>query len=399
MSMTWSRRPPILAATGLTLAGVVVAIVVVATGASGASGYRTALSTTATVEQTLSVTGTVGPVNKATAGFQVSGTVSAVNIAVGQTVTAGQLLASLDTTALQQDVSSAQLKLSADQAKWSEDASSASTTTTTTSSTTPTGGTGANGAAGSPGDASPAASGPGAAHDSAQQLATDQAAIDSDQAALIKAQQSLANAQLKSPIAGLVASVGLATGQSVTAGSASAAITIINTGAYAVTASLPSSQSAAVHVGDEASVTINGTTGTLPGTVERIGPVNTSASGDTYPLIVALAPGSHGIAAGSTAQVQVVLRQVDHALAVPTSAVSTGGTHDSSVVVLVAGNPVRRKVTVGVVGARYTQITSGISANMTVVLADLSLAVPSSSTNSSTSGFGGGSFQRVATVK
>ncbi len=395
--MTWSRRPPILAATGLTLAGVVVAIVVVATGASGAGGYRTALSTTATVEQTLSVTGTVAPVNKATANFQVSGTVSAVNVAVGQTVAAGQLLASLDTTTLQQDVSSAQLKLSADQAKWSEDASSGSTTTTTT--TTPTGGTGANGAGANPGHASPAASAPSAAHDSAQQLATDQAAIYSDQAALIKAQQSLADAQLTSPIAGVIASVGLAAGQSVTAGSASAAITIINTDAYAVTASLPSSQAAAVHVGDAASVTVNGTTGTLAGTVSRVGPVNTSASGDTYPLIVALAPGSHGIAAGSTAQVQVVLRQVDHALAVPTSAVSTGGTHDSSVVVLVAGNPVRRKVTVGVVGARYTQITSGISANMMVVLADLSQAVPSSSTNSSTNSFGGGSFQRVTAVK
>lgn len=397
--MTWRRRSPILAATGLTVAGVVVAIVVVATGASGAGGYRTALSTTATVEQTLSVTGPVDPVNKATADFQVSGTVSAVNVAVGQTVAAGQLLASLDTTTLQQDVSSAQLKLSGDQAKLSEDQSSASTTTTTTTTTTPTGATGANGAAASPGHASPAASAPSAAHDSPQQLATDQAAIDSDQAALIKAQQSLADAQLTSPIAGIIASVGLAAGQSVTAGSASAVITIINTDAYAVTASLPSSQSAAVHVGDEASVTINGTTGTLAGTVSRVGPVNTSASGDTYPLIVALAPGSHGIAAGSTAQVQVVLRQVDHALAVPTSAVSTGGTHGSSVVVLVAGSPVRRRVTVGVVGARYTQITSGISANMTVVLADLSLAVPSSSTNSSTNGFGGGSVQNVLKVR
>jgi multidrug efflux pump subunit AcrA (membrane-fusion protein) len=397
MSMTGHRRLLIQAATGLTLAGAVAVVAIVATGSSGTGGYRTALSTTATVEQTLSVTGTVGPVNKATADFQVSGTVSAVNVAVGQTVTAGQLLASLDTTTLLQGVSSAQLKLSADQAKLSEDQSSASTTTTTT--TAPTGGTGSNGAAASPGHASPAASAPSAAHDTAQQLATDQAAIYSDQAALIKAQQSLANAQLKSPIAGLIASVGLAVGQSVTAGSASAAITIINTDTYAVTASLPSSQSAAVHVGDEASVTINGTAGTLPGTVSRVGPVNTSASGDTYPLIVALAPGSHGITAGSTAQVQVVLRQVDHALAVPTSAVSTGSTHNSSVVVLVAGNPVRRKVTVGVVGARYTQITSGISANMTVVLADLSQAVPSSSTNSSSNGFGGRSFQRAAAVK
>ncbi|HEX4219652.1 MAG TPA: HlyD family efflux transporter periplasmic adaptor subunit, partial [Acidimicrobiales bacterium] len=320
--MTRRRRASILSAAGLILAGVVAVVAVVTTGASGAGDYRTALSTTATVEQTLSVTGTVVPVNKATADFQVSGTVSAVNVAVGQTVSAGQTLASLATTTLQQNVSSAQLKLSADQAKLSEDESSASTTTTTTSTTTPTGGTGSTGAAGSPGHATPAASGAGAANDSPQQLATDQAAIDSDQAALIGAQQSLADAQLKSPIAGLVASVGLAVGQSVTAGSASQTISVIDTGAYAVSASLASSQSAAVHVGDEASVTIDGTSGPVVGTVSRVGPVNTSASGDTYPMIVALSPGSHGIAAGSTAEVQVVLRHVDHALAVPTSAVS-----------------------------------------------------------------------------
>jgi HlyD family secretion protein len=543
----WNRRSPILASGCLILAGIVATIVVVATGASGAGGYRTAVATTAMVEQTLGVTGTVAPVNQASANFQVAGAVAAVNVSVGQTVTAGQTLASLDTTTLQQNVASAQLKLSSDQAKLSEDESAQSsstapttpatpavpatpstspttpqsaqgvdqatlqqdqqavtvaqqtsdadsdkaaaalanaqtacassyngsgstsptstttprsTTTTTTpsagdsagcsaalsaalaaqqqvtmdqsavasaentlaqllsssssagpgsssardgvtesSDVTPTGGAGPNDPTATPGRPSPTASTTGTVSNSAQQLAIDQAAIDTDQAALIEARQALDDAELTSPITGTVASVSLVVGQSVAAGSASNAITIINTGTYAVTASLTSSQAVAVHVGDETVVTIDGTRGTLDGTVSRIGPVNTSSSGDTYPLIVALSPGPHGIAAGSTAEVQVVLRQVDHTLAVPTSAVSTSGTHDSSVMVLVGGNAIRRKVTVGVIGAIYTQITSGISMDTNVVLADFSQAVPSSSTNSLNNGFGGGSFQSVMKVK
>ena len=96
-------------------------------------------------------------------------------------------------------------------------------------------------------------------------------------------------------------------GQTVTAGSTSDAITIINSGSYQATGSLTSTQAAEVKVGDQALVTVNGKSGTLAGTVSRVGPVDASSSSYTYPLIVLLSGGSHGIAAGSTAQVQVVL--------------------------------------------------------------------------------------------
>ncbi|HEX4083040.1 MAG TPA: biotin/lipoyl-binding protein, partial [Acidimicrobiales bacterium] len=82
--------------------GVVVVLAVVGTGAglwvsdaSGDAGYRTTAATTADVRQTLDVTGTASPVHRSTAAFQVAGTVAAVDVTVGQTVTAGQVLASL----------------------------------------------------------------------------------------------------------------------------------------------------------------------------------------------------------------------------------------------------------------------------------------------------------------
>jgi HlyD family secretion protein len=228
--------------------------------------------------------------------------------------------------------------------------------------------------------------------DSAEQLASDQATIDSAKATLIEAKQSLAEAQLTAPIDGTVASLSIATGQSVTAGSTSDTVTIINSGSYQVTASLTSTQAEQVKVGDGAVVTVDGKDGTLTGTVARVGPVDTSASTDTYPLIVALPAGAHGIAAGSAAQVEVILHQVDGTMTVPTSAVHITGTTSGYVDVVQSGRLVRKEVTVGAIGGAATQILSGITSGTTVVLADLSEAVPSSSTSSSTSRFGGSGF-------
>jgi multidrug efflux pump subunit AcrA (membrane-fusion protein) len=514
-----------------------------------------------TVRQTLGLSGSVNPVDQAAASFQVSGTVSHVYVTQGQQVTAGQTLASLDPTTLEQDVSAAESTLSAAQAKLVEDESGQSsstsspsgttaaltsavfdtataaavaststptstpsspappagsgggtslqqaqqavvtaqqtadadsaeaatalaqaqqtcagsgggtttpssttttTTTTTTSSTTTTttpgntaacvnaldaalsaqqqvaadqkavaaaeanlaklltssssgsglssggssngggsspGGSGGSGATRSGGTASggtathsgaSSAAPAGTTTDSAEQLASDQAAIDSAQASLILAEQSLTDAKLLSPLAGTVASVGLTVGESVSAGSTSEAITIVDAGSYEATASLTTAQAEQVHVGDTSLVAVDGTTGTLVGTVARVGPVDTGNSTYSYPLIVALPVGSHGVAAGSTAQIQVVLHQVAHTLAVPTSAVNTIASGRSYVIVLESGQVARRRVSVGVVGGIYTQVTSGIGSGATVVLADLSQPVPASNTTSLFRGFGRG---------
>jgi HlyD family secretion protein len=206
---------------------------------------------------------------------------------------------------------------------------------------------------------------------------------------LIKAQENLADAQLTSPISGTVVSVGLSVGQTVSAGSTTDAITIINSGTYEATATLSPTQAATVKVGDAAQVTVTGTPGTLTGTVSRVGPVDTSSSSYTYPLIVALPAGSHGIAAGSAAQIAVTLDEAKRVQVVPTSAVhSAGGIKYLDL--MKTHQEVREPVQVGVVGAEYTQITSKLPANTEVVLADLSEAVPSSSTSSSSSILGGG---------
>ena len=512
-----ARRP-------VVIGGIVAVLFVVggatawATGSSASSGYRMTTVVHTTVATSLDVVGTVEPVNDASASFQVAGKVATVTAAVGDTVTAGQTLASLDPTALNESVSSAQSSLSADEAKLTADengqtSSSASTSSTPSSSTPstsrsasttaaltsytvqsgssassggiaqdqatlvtdqhqesmdqqqeaadlaqaqsicgtsgtptttpttpdpsgcaaalakasadeqkvskdqqtvatdettlanalaaaasspstpgspPTGGSGGSGASGSSGKSSPSSSGSSggsgsgtgsasnstsSVSNSAQQIASDQAAIDAAQATLIEAQQQLNDTQLTSPINGTIASVGVTVGDTVTAGSSTSVFVIIGTQSYQVTGTLTSTQVQSVKVGYTAQVAVDGTTGTLAGTVAQVGPVLSSSSGYTYPAVVALPTSARGLYAGSTANASIRTSEVKDVLALPTSAVMTRGTR-SYVLVLSSGSPVEKTIKVGIVGDIYTQVRSGLHLGSSVVLAD---AIPSPS--------------------
>ena len=413
-----------------------------ATGSSASSGYRMTTVVHTTVATSLDVVGTVEPVNDASASFQVAGKVATVSAAVGDAVTAGQTLATLDPTALGES-SSAQSSLSSDQAKLTADengqtSSSASTSSTPSSSTPSTSRSASTNAAltsytvqsgssassggiaqdqatlvtdqhqesmdqqqevadlaqaqsicgtsGTPtttpttpdpsgcaaalakasadeqkvskdqqtvatdettlanalaaaasstptsGSTPTGGSGirrarPAHPHDhpgghrrfglrygerveldifgveQAEQVPSDQAAIDAAQATLIEAQQQLNDTQLTSPINGTIASVGVTVGDTVSAGSSTSVFVIIGTQSYQVTGTLTSTQVQSVKVGYPAQVAVDGTTGTLSGTVAQVRrPVQSSSSGYTYPVVVALPTSARGLYAGSTAE-------------------------------------------------------------------------------------------------
>jgi multidrug efflux pump subunit AcrA (membrane-fusion protein) len=126
----WARRGTVI---GITVA-------VVALGAAGAwaavrpSGptYRTVTAGPGNVTENLVTTGTVQPISQATLSFPVSGQVATIAVQVGQAVTAGQTLASLDTTALSAQVSSAQSTLAGAQARLAADQTSQTAAVTAT---------------------------------------------------------------------------------------------------------------------------------------------------------------------------------------------------------------------------------------------------------------------------
>ncbi|TNC21638.1 efflux RND transporter periplasmic adaptor subunit [Amycolatopsis alkalitolerans] len=111
----------------ITVGGAVVVViagaVIWATSASSSPGYRTATAGPASVTATLDTTGTIEPVQNATVSFPSGGQVASVPVAVGQQVSAGQTLAQLDTTSLQNQVASAQSTLASAQAKLAADQS------------------------------------------------------------------------------------------------------------------------------------------------------------------------------------------------------------------------------------------------------------------------------------
>jgi multidrug efflux pump subunit AcrA (membrane-fusion protein) len=501
----------------------------------GSAGYRMVTVTRADIADTLTVVGSVAPVNQAAPAFQVSGKVTSVSVTPGSQVSAGETLGTLDTTALSETVASDQSALNADEAKLAEDeanqsaaassnsspSSSAKGTTTTTTApsngsgsgtggqgtngptvtkdqntltqdeaalskaqqqeaadlaqaqtdctsantSTPSGqaacetalqtvsadeqtvstdqstvskdetalaqalaaessgGTNAGGATGNSGSAShavaneaaltgntgasssptggngstsPSSSGSGGTSgntDTPEQIASDQAAIDTAQANLTEAQQSLKEATLTSPINGTVVSVAISPGDTVSAGSSTEIITILGTNSYEVEATLNSSQIPSVKVGQPAQVEVDGVDGTINGTVAQVGPVQSSSSGYSYPVIVALpASLSPALHSGSTGNVTITTGEVSNVVAVPTSAVQTLGT-SSYVTELSRGQLTRKVVKVGMVGDSYTQVESGLSPGQSVVLVDYAEAVPSSNNNTnlgSVLGGGGG---------
>ncbi len=244
---------------------------------------------------------------------------------------------------------------------------------------TGTGGTSSPGGSGGTGGGS-------ADTDTPQQIASDQAAIDTAEANLTDAQQSLSEANLTSPITGTVVSVGINVGETVSANSSTEIITIIGTKSYEVQATLDSSQIPEVKTGQSATVEVDGVNGNLEGRVSQVGPVQSTSSGYSYPVIVSLPDTASDIYSGSTANVNISTGEVSNVVAVPTSAVQTLGTR-SYVLEFDKGQLTRKVIKVGMIGDTYTQVLSGLTPGESVVLVEYSEAVPSSNTNT-TGGLG-----------
>ncbi len=197
---------------------------------------------------------------------------------------------------------------------------------------------------------------------------------------------------------GVVAAVDIASGDRVSAGSSTDAITIIGENQYQVTTTIPLSVIDDLKVGQTAAVTVNGQTTPVKGTVAMIGLLNTASSGSTasYPVTIALDPDKNTtLFDGTGAAVAVTVGDVSGVLTVPTSAVHAT-TNGYAVTRLENGQGVQTPVEIGSVGTTLTQITSGLHAGDQVVLADLSAAIPTSTANTnsrfgrSQSGLGGG---------
>jgi HlyD family secretion protein len=112
-------RWPVLAVAGVVVAGGGTAYAVTNDGSTG--HYRTVAAATGDVEQVLSTTGKVDAAHRADLSFGTSGTVARVKVALGDTVRAGQVIATLDTDALEAAVTRARAAVARAEAQLESD--------------------------------------------------------------------------------------------------------------------------------------------------------------------------------------------------------------------------------------------------------------------------------------
>ncbi len=123
--MKWLRR---FARRRWVILSVVVVIILIAggayysqTGSSSTPQYETVAANLGNISQSISISGTIEPVTDLELNFGSTGLVSTVNVQPGQSVKAGQVMATLDTTSLQAQVTQAQATLLSNQAKLASD--------------------------------------------------------------------------------------------------------------------------------------------------------------------------------------------------------------------------------------------------------------------------------------
>ena len=241
----------------------------------------------------------------------------------------------------------------------------------------------------------------GTGQSSAARVVSDQAAITSAEATLSSATADQASATLKSSIAGTVGSISLVNGAS----SAGKSIAIVGAGAAEVTVNVPLASMATVHVGQKANVTPQGATSSVPGAVTSISllPVTTAtgtgtgttqataaASSPTYPVVVLVPDALPALASGARANVSLLIGTAGHVITVPNSALTPLGNGQALAMTFKDGVATRALVKTGYAGTLTTQVTSGLTAGQQVVLADLSTALPTNTTNARRFGVGGG---------
>ncbi len=292
-----------------------------------------------TVRKTVTAAGTIAPQRQSYLSFPASGTVSSVRVNLGDTVKAGTVLATQDTTTLDAAVTSAEAAASA--------ARSSLRTVLDTSGATDS------------------------------QIASARAQVASADAQLAQARSDLAGATMTSPIDGVVAEVNITkdakvmgtssvttgTGTTTTispATAASAQVVVVDITSWQVDATVGMADLAQLKQGMSATIAPTGTDARLPATIHAIGIVGTTTTGQaTYPITLHIDGNPPHLYIGGTADATIEVGSAE-VLTVPTAAVTTVD-GQARVTVMRGGTATAVPVTVGRTVGTSTEIVEGVS--------------------------------------
>lgn len=236
----------------------------------------------------------------------------------------------------------------------------------------------------------------------ASQIQSDRAALTAAEASLQSANESLSEAKIVAPVSGVVAAVNISVGHSPSASisTTSGDIVLESPNSFEVSGEISDTQISQVHLNQIASVTPAGQTAPLSATVSQITPMATTTQGvATFPVNVLITEPSSTLFAGASAQVSIIVNQVENVLTVPTSAVHSLGAINF-INVLQNGKSVRKLVTTGATSGVRTEVTSGIQPGDQVIIANKRAGLPSAGLPRGTGrgGFGGGGLGRAGGI-
>ncbi len=181
-----------------------------------------------------------------------------------------------------------------------------------------------------------------------------------DLQALIKA------ASLTAPVAGVVTELNVLAGSDAPADAA----VVIDAAGFQVTTDVVESDLADVKVGQAATVTVSAVDAEIGGTVSAISPVASEDSGSgvvSYPVTVTLTEAPATLRSGMSADVTITIASATNVLTVPSGALQ-GKTGNYSVLTLGDdGTPVVTAVEVGLVTNALAEIKSGLAEGTAVV--------------------------------
>lgn len=271
-----------------------------------------------TLAETVKVTGTLEPGQRSEVASQASGRVLSVTVRPGDTVQEGDVLAQIDTAALQLQLSQqratasatrVQLQSSEQQLERTEQLASQGLTT------------------------------PSALEQARSAAAALQSQLEALESAVETAELSLANATVEAPLSGTVSARSVDPGQTIQAGTPLFTIVNLETMEFDSAASVNSS--ALVNQGQHATVTVTGLDGReFAGEVSRVNPVALSGT-RTVPIYIDLDNPDGSLRGGMFATGQIVVRQQENALAIPASALREDA--EGQFVLVLEGETLTRK--------------------------------------------------------
>jgi macrolide-specific efflux system membrane fusion protein len=331
---------------------------------TGAASQRTASVTTGEVTATVSATGSVASASTANANFVTNGTVTEIDVKVGDQVKKGQVLAKVDPTAAKETLTTAKASLQAAKDTLTRAEKSSSSDTATISN-------------------------------AKANVTSAQATVDSDQ-------RAVDGTVLKAPMAGTVTAIsgsvgnssggtsssGSATSSSSSSSSSSGFVQLADLAKMQGEADFAEADATKIKVGQSATITWSAlANATATGKVSAITPTATTTNSvNSYPVVVKMDAPPDGVRIGQTITVNVTIASASNVLRVPTNAVrSAGGRYTVQVI---SGSQTQTTVVqIGVQGDSYDEITSGLASGQQVVLTQSTV-----SSSAGTNGFPGGNL-------